>query len=503
MDLEVRNISKSFPGVKALDGVSAVFHSGEIHALLGENGAGKSTAVKIMSGIYTPDQGQIFLDGEELHLKSSHDAMEKGISIVHQEIQVVPLFSVAENILLDKLDKYRVCGKLDWKRMKADSEKYLDQVGLHLDVTQSVENLSVAQKQMIQIAKAISTNAKVLFLDEPTASLTGHEVENLFNIVKKMKEEGKIVIFITHKLEEVLEICDRITVLRDGKMVGTRECKGLSKSEIIKLMIGREVRSIYLGNLDIKEDEVVLEARNITQNNRFNHLNFQLHRGEILGFYGLVGAGRTELAKILIGEDKDYSGEIYINGKLAKITSVADSVYKYGLGYVSENRKEEGLILQDSIKQNMGIVSWPDISFSPLKIISPSKEKELVRKMISTFSVKMVDENQMIENLSGGNQQKVSIGKWIAKGCDIIIIDEPSVGVDIGVKEVIHRQIWDLAKKEGKSIILISSDMPEMCTLARRILVFKNFQISGEISGINDREYSYNELSSRIGQYLI
>lgn len=500
--LELNGISKFFPGVKALDNVSVKFDYGEIHALLGENGAGKSTLIKIICGIYKPDEGQVLLNGKEIKLQSFRDAIANEISIVNQEIQVIPQSSIAENIMLDKLEKYTKSGAIRWKKLNEDAKKYLDIVGLAVDPSTKINCLSAAQKQLSQIAKALASNARVLLLDEPTSSLTKHEADNLFQILKKLKTEGVALIFVSHKLEEVLQLCDRITVLRDGKYIGTKPCEGLLKQDIIRMMLGRETKDIYLGKLDIDFNNKVLEVKHLNQGERFKDINLELYKGEILGFYGLVGSGRTELAKILIGEDKADSGELYINEKRANIKSMADSLYKYKMGYVSENRKEEGLILEASIKTNISITIWNKIIHKFFRFIHLKDEEKKTTNMVDAMSIKVTGTEQKVGRLSGGNQQKVSISKWLAAGCDILIIDEPTVGVDIGAKEAIHNLIWKLAKEEGKSIILISSDMPELVTLSRRILVFKEGKINGEIDNINDKFCSYDDLSCRIGNHL-
>lgn len=500
--LELREITKTFPGVRALDNVSVTFKEGEIHALLGENGAGKSTLIKIICGIYEPDQGQVVLNGKELKLESFLDAISNEISIVNQEIQVIPRSSVAENIMLDKLDKYAKAGIINWTNINKTAKTYLDMVGLEIAPETEIANLSAAQKQLIQVAKALASNAKVLLLDEPTSSLTKHEADNLFEILFKLKRDGVILIFVSHKLEEVIALCDRITVLRDGKYIGTKDCKGLQKQDIVKMMIGRETKDVNLGILNIDKNVKTLEVKNLCQKARFDNINLHLNKGEILGFYGLVGSGRTELAKILIGEDTADSGEVLINGEKTCIRSMADSLYKYKMGYVSENRKEEGLILEASIKTNIAITIWNRIISRLFRKISLRTEVNESNSMVDAMKIKITNLEQKVGRLSGGNQQKVSISKWLAAGCDILIIDEPTVGVDVGAKEAIHKLIWDLAAVEGKSIILISSDMPELCTLARRILVFKDNKIVGELDDINECACTYESLSSRIGLHM-
>ncbi|MFD0619950.1 sugar ABC transporter ATP-binding protein [Paenibacillus sp. GCM10027629] len=500
--LELRSVSKFFPGVKALDNVSITFKPGEVHALLGENGAGKSTLIKIICGIYQPDEGEILLNGKKVRFESFRDALDHEISIVNQEIQVIPQFSIAENIFIDKIEKFASAGIVNWKQINTEAAKYLKIVGLEMDPATLIAGLSAAQKQLVQIAKAISSNAKVLLLDEPTSSLTKHEALKLFTLVTKLREQGVVLIFVSHKLEEVLSLCDKVSVIRDGKYVGTMDRGNVTKQDIVKMMIGREMKDHDLGQLDINTDNKVLEVKHLTQAGRFNNINLDLHEGEILGFYGLVGSGRTELAKILIGEDKMDAGEVWIHGKKASIHSMADSLYKYRLGYVSENRKEEGLLLEETVRTNIGITIWKKVVQPAIHKINLKLEEFEAQQMIKALHIKVNNSDDIVGGLSGGNQQKVSIAKWIAAGCDILIIDEPSVGVDVGAKEYIHQLIWNLAKVEKKSIIVISSDLPELCTLARRILVFREFQIVGELNDINDRPYSYEELSGRIGQYL-
>ncbi len=499
--LEVRNITREFPGVKALDDVTMQFERGEIHALMGENGAGKSTLMKIITGIYHPDMGSVWIDGKQITLKSYKDSINYNISMVHQEIQVIGRSTVAENIVLDKLENFKTkAGKLDWKRINATAQKYLDMVELNVKPTDIIGDMTAAQKQLIQIAKALSTNAHYILLDEPTSSLTKYEAVNLFRIVRKLKEENCCIIFVSHKIEEVMSLCDRVTVLRDGRVIGTRNIADINTQDLVTMMIGRSENIEYLGQLNIGREKV-LEARNVGKAGMFENMNMTLYKGEILGLYGLVGSGRTEFARLLCGADQADSGEIYINGKKAVIRSMADAVYKYKLGYVSENRKEEGLVLPFSVNENMtmGILKKLRNKFGK---ISLAKGREQTDLMIKKMAVKTPTQETPVETLSGGNQQKVSIGKWLLAGCDILIIDEPTVGVDIGAKRHIHEIIWNLAKEEGKTVILISSDMTEMITLARRILVFKDFKISSEISGLNDREYSYDEVSNMIGNAM-
>jgi ribose transport system ATP-binding protein len=499
--LEIKHVSKGFPGVQALDDISVQFYPGEIHALVGENGAGKSTLIKIIAGIYRPDEGEVSLDGEKLNMHSYSDAIKKSINVVSQEIQVIPNSTIAENCMLDKLESYSKMGTIDWKKANQDARTFIDLVDLKLPETTPARELSAAQKQLVMIARALSTQARVLILDEPTSSLTIRETENLLRILSRLKSQGVTVIFVSHKLEEVLNVSDKVTVLRDGHKIGTKETKNLNKEEIITMMIGRGSHNEHLGYLEIDNNRAVLETRNLQRLGKFDNIQFKLYKGEILGFYGLIGSGRTELAQLIIGEDHKDGGSVLVNGKEAHIRSMADSLYHYRIGYISENRKEKGLILDASIDTNVTITVWNKL-LTPFKNINLKSEKETTLQLMENLDIRATGPNQIVRRLSGGNQQKVSIGKWLAANCDILIIDEPTVGVDIGAKEAIHRLIWNLAKEEGKSIIIISSDMPEIINLARRILVFKDFQIVGEISGMNDREHSYEEVSQSIGQLL-
>lgn len=502
--LQIRHVTKAFPGVRALNDVSIDFLPGEVHAIVGENGAGKSTLIKIICGIYTPDDGEVRLDGETLHLHAYKDALDRKINLVSQEIQVIPKSTVAENIMLDKLDRYMARGRINWQRINADAARFAAMVDLAVPVTQPVAGLSAAQKQLIMIARALSSDARILIMDEPTSALTRHETNNLLDLLRRIKSEGVTVLFVSHKLEEVLSVADKVSVLRDGSLIGTQPIAGLTKEQIVQMMIGREARILDLGALPVDAGRTALEARNISQAGRFHNVSFTLQRGEILGFYGLVGSGRTELAQILIGEARRDGGEVLIDGKPAYIRSMADSLFKYRMGYVSENRKEKGLILSAPIKTNIAITVWNRLCdrFGTLQL---AQETAVARALMQKLEVRATGPGQPVGSLSGGNQQKVSIAKWLAAQCDILIIDEPTIGVDIGAKEYIHQLIWELARREGKSIILISSDMPEIINVARRILVFKDFKIVGEVRNNGEDGApvrGYEEISQEIGQYL-
>ena len=499
--LEVRSISKSFPGVKALDKVSVSFAPGTIHALLGENGAGKSTLMKIICGIYGPDEGEMLLEGRPLHLRDTFDALRNRISIVHQEIQVVPRASVAENIMLDKLDRFRRGVAIDWKRINREAAVFMDMVELAVGPETPVAELSAAQKQLAQIARALSDGATILLLDEPTSSLTLHEADHLFELLRRLKAKGVTIVFVSHKLEEVMALCDVVTVLRDGKLMETRPRTELTKDQIITLMIGRSAFDDWRGLLPVDGNTPVLELRNL-RSAMFNGISLTLYKGEILGLYGLVGSGRTELAKTIIGEYPCEPGSLFVRGAPARIRSMAESLHRHSIGYVTENRKEEGLILGATVTTNLSITVWDRLRSRILRILNPRKETAQASRTIERLDIKTPSAAQTVMNLSGGNQQKVSIGKWLVADCDILIVDEPTVGVDVGAKEYIHDLIWRMAREEGKSIILISSDLPELVELSRRVLVFKGFRIVGALEDLNENEHTYEETSQRIGRVL-
>lgn len=503
--LELKNITKTFPGVKALSDVSVTFKEGEIHAILGENGAGKSTLMKIICGIYQATSGQVILDGEELHLHNYNDAVNHHISIVNQEINLIPEASIAENICLDKLDRFTKAGFVNWSSVNKVAQKYMDMVGLKLPPTTKVKHLSAAHKQQIQIAKALSTEAKVLMLDEPTSSLTQYEANILFGIMRDLRAKGIIMIFVSHKLDEVMEICDKITVFRDGCLVGTELINEVDQKKIVRMMIGREFNLDYKGRLDADKNPVVFKAEDISSNlYGFENLGFEVRQGEILGFYGLVGSGRTELIRTTLGIDPKTSGKTYVNGKEVKLTSFAKALHKYKIGYVTENRKEEGLFLDNTISMNVSMNSLDKFYVSDkFPFIRTAKEKENSEHFVEELDIKTPKLTTKAGSLSGGNQQKVSIAKWLSAQCDVIIFDEPTVGVDIGAKSYIHDLIWNLAKKQHKAIILISSDMNEIIALSRRMLIFKDLHIVAELKGEDFFAQPAKVISEKIGEYFV
>lgn len=501
MSLDVRNITKSYPGVRALDDVSITFHPGEIHGLLGENGAGKSTLIKAICGIHRPNSGEIALNGKLLSLQSLGHGMDQGITIVNQELQVFSDATVAENIMMDKLHLYKSGVWLDWARLNADAAHYMQLVGIELDPTQPIGPLSAAQKQMIQIAKALSRDAAVILLDEPTSSITQTESRKLFEILTELRAKGVILILVSHKLEEILSICDRVTVLRDGARVGSDTVANLTREKIIKMMVGREVAIKIYPDIAKAEAPVALTVAGMTTPGKIEDASFSLRKGEILGFYGVVGSGRTELAKSVIGHYHPTRGDILVNGKPARIGSVRQALAQYRIGYVSENRKEDGVFLEFDIETNITVSIWQRLAQRWTGYIDGAAQRQVTAEMIKSLDIRSTGPAQLVKTLSGGNQQKVAIAKWLAANCDILFIDEPTAGVDVGAKAMIHDLIFDLAL-QGKAVVLISSDMPELISLATRILVFRAHKIVGEVAGLAGGKRSYATVSQDVGALI-
>ncbi len=484
MNLALQNITKSFPGVRALNDASLTLAGGEIHALMGENGAGKSTLIKIITGVYKADSGSLKLDDRDLAFGSPRDAIAAGIAVVHQERNLIPNFSVAENILLERLPTRN--GLVDFAQARAQTRQHLARVGLDIDPAMEVHRLSVAQMQMVEIAKALSHKANVLLLDEPTASLTEAEAETLFRLVRQLREAGTAILFVSHKLEEVLSLCDRVTVLRDGETtLAAAPVVGMTRSNLIEAMIGRSERPVVPRTRGPQLDQPRLQARALATSYGHKAVDFTLHRGEILGLYGLVGAGRTELAHALLGQGKVRSGQVLVDGVPVSARSVRDAIKRLRIGYVSEDRKYEGVILDHPIRSNIAITVWDTIART-LGLLTRRDEIAVAAPLAAQLEIRTPNLEQRVGNLSGGNQQKVSLAKWLAADVDILIIDEPTVGIDIKAKSYIHELINELADR-GMAILFISSDMPEMVAMADRILVMHEFALIDEF--VNDRRY--------------
>ena len=473
--LEMKNITKTFPGVIALNNVSLQVKRGEIHALVGENGAGKSTLMKVLNGVYQADSGEILIDGQTVKIRNTTDAERLGIGLVFQECNLVNSLSVSENMFLNKLNGGR--GLVNWKQINATTQEFLDSLCFDFRATAKIEALSASQKQMVEIIKAVSINAKIIIMDEPTSSLSGKETESLFKIIRKLKSRGVAIVFITHRLDEIFEICDRMTVLRDGCYIGERNICDITKDEMIAMMIGRKLTQQYPERSN-PIGEVTLEVKNIIDHNsRVKGISFQAHRGEVLGFYGLVGAGRTETMRMIFGVDPVVGGEIYIHGKQRRIRSPRDAIAA-GMGFVTENRRDEGLFLRSSIRVNTVMVALPKI----LKkgFISYKEEARVAQKYVERLHTATPSINQKTMFLSGGNQQKVVLAKWLYSDSDIIIFDEPTRGIDVGARREIYEIINNLVEN-GKTVVVISSDMEEIMGVSDRILVMYEGTIAGEI----------------------
>ena len=484
MSLVIETVSKAFPGVLALDNVSLALRPGEIHALMGENGAGKSTLIKIITGLYRPDSGTLSIDGKPVVFATPRDAIAAGVSAVHQERNLIPRFSIAENILLERLPVRG--GFVDYPSVRREAQRHLDRLGLVIDPSIEVRRLSVAQMQMVEIAKALSLDAKILLLDEPTASITDHEAQALFALLKQLRDKGVAIVFVSHKLEEVFAIADRVTILRDGKNVARGEpIADVSRAKLVSLMVGRDERAALLRARDVDRSRAVLEAKGLATELGHRDIAFQLHPGEILGVYGLVGAGRTELARAIIGVEKITDGSLLVNGQPVRITGMNEALNRHRIGYISEDRKQEGLILMHSIQKNVAITIWRRLA-GFLGLLNGDVERRAAEPLARQLSIRAPSLRQDVGNLSGGNQQKVSIAKWLAANVEILIIDEPTVGIDINTKTYIHELIGEIASA-GVSVLLISSDMPEMIALADRILLMHHFRLIGEIA--NDHRY--------------
>lgn len=495
--LEISAANKSFPGVKALDKASFRLRKGSIHALLGENGAGKSTLIKIITGVHRQDSGTLFINGKEETLNNPNDATKFGISVVHQERNLIRRFSVGENLMLNNLPK-TVLGLIDYDEIAIQSKKWLEIMDLDIDPNTVVSELTVAKMQLCEIAKALSLKAKILLLDEPTSSLSPKEAENLFSLLRKIvRDEGVSIVFVSHKLEEVFNICDDVTVLRDGQNACTSEnIKNLDRKKLVRLMIGRDEQIVKSTRKTDKIKDTVLALNKVKTELGHENINLELSRSEIMGLYGLVGAGRTELVKCLIGLEKIIEGDVIINGKKTAIDSPKSALEKFKIGYISEDRKKEGLILIHNVLDNTSITVWSQIK-KAAGLVTDGMIANKVDPYIRKLEVKTPSNYQIISNLSGGNQQKISVAKWLAAGTDILIIDEPTVGIDIKTKAYLHELILNLADN-GTSIILISSDMPEMISLADRIVVMKDFKVNGIVE--NDRDYDV--VSSKIMEFI-
>jgi ribose transport system ATP-binding protein len=478
--LKCSAVSKAFPGVQALEKVDFELRTGEIHALCGENGAGKSTLIKIIAGVYERDSGEIFYKGKSVHYKIPEECRKAGIALIPQEIQLAEPLSVAENVFMTNYPKKR--GLVDWKEMNrktVELQKRLGGTALSFKPNQIVKSLSMGQKQLVEIMKAISMDVKIIAFDEPTSSLSIDETESMFRLIRQLTDEGISIIYVSHRLQEIFTICNRVSVFKDGKYVGTKETAGVTQSDIVTMMVGREIK-LY-ERINKKEAGVtVLEVKNICWKDKVKNVSFQLKKGEILGMFGIVGSGRTETVKALFGVEKKDSGDVYVNNKKTEIRTPQDAV-KLGLGFVTEDRRGEGLSLVASVAENTTLPFFR--KFLRFGFLNLRKERAEAQRLAKLLNVKTPTMETKVESLSGGNQQKIAIAKWIGANSEIFIFDEPTRGIDVGAKSEIYKLIDELSR-QGNSIIIISSELPEIMSLSERLLIFKDGEIIKEFSDV-------------------
>ena len=474
--LEMKGIDKSFPGVHALDHVDLEIRKGEVLALMGENGAGKSTLMKVLTGIYTKDSGTITYEGKEVEFHSAREAQDNGVIIVHQELNMLGHLTVAQNIFIGREFKKGI--KIDDKKMNEEAQKLFDRMNVDIDPRETMSKLTVGKQQMCEIAKAISHDAKIIIFDEPSAALTETEIEQLFKIIRDLKSQGMGIVYISHRMDEIKVITDRVTVMRDGTYVGTLITKESTKDDIINMMVGRVIYEDPKTESNVAKDApVVLKVEHLNAGKMVRDVSFELHKGEILGFSGLMGAGRTETARALFGADPKDGGEVYVNGKKVEIKTPMDAV-KCGIGYLSEDRKRYGIVVQKNVAENTTMAALKDYVKGPF--INKKKENTSAKKYVEQLKTKTPGVEQLVVNLSGGNQQKVVIAKWLARDCDILIFDEPTRGIDVGAKREIYHLMNELVK-EGKSIIMISSEMTEILRMSDRVIVMCEGRKTAEI----------------------
>lgn len=471
----MEGISKSFPGVKALDKVSLTVNKGEVLGLVGENGAGKSTLMKILSGVYEADEGEIYIEGEKVTIDSVAKAHQLGISIIMQELNMCGHLSVADNIFIGRAHKKGVL--IDDKTMHANAKEILDGLGIDLNTYDHVGSLSIAQQQMVEIAKAISFDSKILVLDEPTATLTEREIEQLFGIIRRLKEKGVGMVYISHRMAELNQICERVTVIRDGQYIGTRNLSDITMDELVNMIVGRSLEDKYPKHVRTIGD-VALEARNVRRGTKVNADHFYVRKGEILGIAGLVGAGRTELMRCIFGADKPDSMELWLDGQEVKIRSVIQAI-KNGIGYATEDRKRDGLALGLDIKYNTNMAHLPELT--KYGFVDDKAGSENAEKYVKLLRTKTPSIHQLCRNLSGGNQQKVVLAKWLCNGVKVLIVDEPTRGIDVGAKFEVY-ELFNQLSDQGVAIIMISSELPEILGMSDRILVIHQGEINGELN---------------------
>ena len=478
--LDIKGLEKTFPGVRALKGVNLTVNKGEIHALMGENGAGKSTLIKVLTGIYQKNGGTICFDGEEINAKTPIEANEKGISTIYQELNLVLFQTVYENLFLGREPRTKF-GSIDRKAMISEAKRILEELGIEIDVTRPLKNYSTAIQQMVAIARAVSINAKLVIMDEPTSPLDTHEVQVLFRIIRQLKSKGISVIFISHKLDEIFEICDRLTVFKDGEYVGDYDIGELNQLKLISLMVGKDTVELERNKqgYEFANAKVIAEMKDIRQGMRLNGINIEIKQGEVVGLAGLLGSGRTELAQVLFGSGMPDNGEIFWWGEKAGIHSPADAIKK-GMGFCTEDRKTEGIIPHLSVRENITIALLPKLN--SFGFVKTKEQDEIVRSYIDRLKIKTPTPEQAICNLSGGNQQKVLLARWMCMNPKLMILDEPTRGIDVGAKVEIEQLIQEFSKS-GISVLMISSEIAELERNCDRIIVMREGRVIGELAG--------------------
>lgn len=475
--LHMQGISKAFPGVQALDNVSFKVARGEIHALVGENGAGKSTLMNILTGALPKDEGEIWLRGKQAEINSPADSKALGISMIHQELSLIPHLTVGQNIFLGREPGGRIPGFINWNELYNNAQAILNRLNIDVDAHAQVLELSIAQQQMVEVAKALSLNADLIAMDEPTSALTDRETEVLFDVMRSLKKQGVGLIFISHRLEEVFQIADRVTVLRDGQYISTEAIEGLDHDKVVRMMVGRELGEMYPKEEALRE-EIVLEANDLEEGHELKGVSLKLHRGEILGIAGLVGAGRSALAETLFGIRPATRGEIKVNNQPVKINSPEEAI-RLGIGFVPEDRKQQGLFLNMAVRENITMSTLDKIS--TWGVVNFRKADKISSEIVERLDIRTPNLRQRVRNLSGGNQQKVIIARWLTLNPRVLILDEPTRGIDVGAKAEIHNLMNQLAQ-EGVGVLMISSELPEVMGVSDRILVMHEGRLTGEFT---------------------
>jgi L-arabinose transport system ATP-binding protein len=488
--LQLKNIGKQFPGVRALEEIDLEVFPGEVLALVGENGAGKSTLLRVINGDYTPDTGEVLFRGERVALASPADSHARGVRVIYQEPEIVADVTVAENIFIGELPR-RFGRMVDWQQLKREAQRHLVELGVQeeIDPLQKANRLSAAQRQMVEIARAIKAEVSLLALDEPTSSLSDEDANRLFKIVERFRSRGAAIIYVSHRLREVLQLADRIAVLRDGRLVTVQPAAAMTESDLVRYMVGRNIGNMY-GEKARQRKELVLEVENLCAPG-IDNVSFQVHRGEVVGFAGLVGAGRTDLAKTLFGERPIRSGHVRLRGQEVRLKTAEDAI-RQGIGFTPEDRKREALVLDRSVKDNISLVILRRIS--SLRFVRRRKEQQIVQGLVARLRVKTPSIDQKVRKLSGGNQQKVVLARWLARDPDVLILDEPTRGVDVGAKSEIYRLIDELAC-QGMGVIFISSELPEILGVSDRIVVMQGGRVTGELAAEDATEESVLRLA--------